>query len=802
MKLKYLFFFLLIGSGAYAYADDPLIELFKKNIIKPYESFFKQKRERVYVHLNRSEYLAGDNIWFKAYIYDPKAKQLMIETNKLYAELFDQSGKLMERKTLFVTNGLANSFFKLDQKLKNGIYTIRAYTNWMRNFNDQPIYSQEFRIRAIGSSTPVATSSSAEILPAADLQVFPEGGMFVEGIDNHFGVKLTMPNGQGTASKGYVIGPKNDTLETFTTNHLGFGDFTIYDAKKFKYKIAIEYESIKHKEITISEPLEKGIGMIVNTLLPSKIIVAINMNLQTATGLKDQDIIMAVHNNGIVYKSSYFRTTEDGFITIINKSLLGPGVNHITIFGSDFKPLAERLIFNNSNIVRGIVDIKHCLQKDSLSIEVCTTDRDNIGKTASLSFSILPAKTGGNNFSNSLHTDLLLNSSIKGNIESSNYYTESDDLKHQKDLDNLLLTQGWRRYEWPDILTNKIPAETYPFEKGFTIDASAENLFKGKGEKNSIISLFSPKNSLLLVGNVDETGNVSFTDLHLSDSSHVILSAANLKGAGSNRNLKASVNYPSFDSTITLSKSYLEKNPIADTDLSTPLTEELIELKEVVISAKKEANPFDNDPYYSINDKFYVITKENYYKYYSLESLLNSEFFIQATRNSMNDLNISMGRGQRSLFGSNSPAVIIDGIQCDLSFLSMISIYDIEAIAVNKSGSVMAQGNGSINIITRKSAIDWGESGYSRKRLLLVNGYAKNAEFFTPKYVLSPESESYQKHASIYWNPDVTTDSTGKAYLNFAIPKELKEFTIRAEGMSQSGTVYYYDRRITVRSEL
>ena len=807
MNLKHLFFTLFLWFGVNAYAQDPVVDLFKKNISSPYDNFFKQKRERIYVHLNRSEYLAGDNIWFKAYVYDAKATQLMIETNKLYAELFDQSGKLIERKTLFINNGVGNSFFKLNDNLKSGTFTIRAYTNWMRNFKDQPVFSHEFKVQSIGLSEQIARSASMNVILDPDLQIFPEGGMFVEGIDNHFGVKLTLPNGQGTASKGYLIGLKNDTLETFTTNHLGFGDFTISDAKKIKYKISIEYQGNKHKEITISEPLEKGIGMTVNTILPSKVIIAVNTNLQTATDFKDKNVFMVVHNNGTIYKSSYLRITKDGFVSTVNKSLLGPGVNYITIFDSDFKPLAERLIFNNSHTVRGIVDIKHSLQNDSLSIDVNTTGRDNMGDEASLSFSMLPAKTVGNNFSNSLFTDLLLNSAIKGNIESSNYYTESDDLKHQKDLDNLLLTQGWRRYEWSDILMEKIPEERYPFEHGFTINAISANLFKGKGEKNSTISLFSPQNNLTLLNDVDETGHALFSDLYLIDSSLVVLSATNLKGSGTNRNLKASVSYLKLDSIISIQKIQVEKDTAPTLEITSPLIK-MIELNEVVVSAK-EINPFTDDIYSSIFDKVYLITEKNYYKYNSIESLLQGEFFLQARNNTRGIMQINMNRGISGIgpgLSYNAPALIVDGfIMEDLELLSMINISDIEAIAVNKMGSAMlgSRGsNGSINIITRKKSVSWAESEYNNSRKLLVNGYEKNIEFFTPRYILSPESDTYQKYASIYWNPAVDTDSTGNARFKFAVPKELKEFTIRTEGMSQNGIVYYDERKISIKPEL
>jgi hypothetical protein len=796
MKLKLLLLLSFVSSAGHIYGQDLLPELIRQKVISPYQTFFNLPRERIYVHLNRSEYLAGDNIWFKAYVYEAKTKLPMLQTNKLYAELFDKGGKLIERKTLLVTSGLSNSFFKLNANLERGTYTIRVYTNWMRNFNDQPLFRQDILIQSVASSKETFTASKTEIT-GPDLQVFPEGGMFVEGIDNHFGVKVTLPDGHGSKVTGHLLGAQNDTLETFTTNHLGFGDFTVHEAKRVNYKVVIKDQNGLKKEIDIPQPVQTGIGMMVNTLFPTKVIIAIKTNQRTAELLQGNAILIMIHNNGVVYKSSYIKVKELAYLSTVSKSLLGPGVNYITIFGPGFKPLAERLIFNSTTAVKGVVSFNQALKGDSLSLDLTTTDPANSLISASLSLSILPVNTTGNSFSNSLNSDLLLGSAIKGEIEAADYYVESNDFQHQKDLDNLLLTQAWRGYKWPEILMDRSPEVKFPFEIGYTVEATAQNLFKGKGEKNSTISLFSPLNNLVLSGEVDDQGKASFNNLILGDSTHVIISAANLKGSGLNRNLKASVQYPQLDSLITFPKISDAKSH-AQMELK-PLTAGLIELKEVVITGKKENNPFTNNLFYSEFDRVHIITKENYYQYPSVESLLQSKFFLKVTKNQTGDLVIDMGRGVN--LGSSNPALIIDGIQMqDLSFLSIMNIQDIEAIAVNKTASSLGLngGNGSINIITRRTPLDWGDSDYRNTRTIFVKGYAKPAKFFTPKYILAPVSTTYQKYASIYWNADVNTDSSGKANISFPFPRELKEFTIRIEGISQNGTVYHDFKKVSI----
>ncbi|AFD08249.1 TonB-dependent receptor [Solitalea canadensis] len=807
MKLKHLFLSVCLLSGLYAFADDPIVELLKKKLLTPYTNYFEKKRERVYVHLSRSEYIAGDNIWFKVYVYDPAERLLTPEANKLYAELFDQNGKLVERKVLFLENGVASSFFKLKNEARAGNYTLRAYTNWMRNFQDQPFSSSIIQVTALGEqkTTPFPSDSTKATI---DLQVFPEGGLFVEGVDNHFGVKTTLPSGHGTIAYGYVLSPTNDTIQLFKTNKVGISSFTLFDAKAVNYKVGVIYNNNQKKEIEMASPVQKGIAVFVNNLLPNKLLISLKTNQQTFTEIRDKPIHVLIHNNGTVHQSLYVKFTELEKMFSVNRSLLGPGVNYITIFNEQFKPLAERVIFNNSKIPKGALTVSQHLQSDSLTLEVSTLDTASNTIAANLSFSVLPGNTTGNNFSSSLFADVILNASVKGSVEDPNYYFEKSDYQHQLDLDNLLLTQAWRKYQWPDILVEKVPGIKYPYENGFTVNATAENRFKGgKPEKNSMFSLFSPDNNLMLSAQADENGSISFKNLYLNDSTKVIVSAAGLKGGGWNRNIKANIVYHRLDTAISVNKFNDEYTPAPiATNFVKPLTEKLYELKEVVVRAEKKKNPFEGNLYSNMGDRVFEINKDNYARYTTIEDLLRNEFFLRVSRTAMGDLYIDMGRGPTSMMGSNQPSLIIDGmVMSDLSYLSIISVQDIQAVAVNKSANAMLGmrgGNGSINIVTRRTGIDWGPDGISNTRTLAVKGYAKPVAFFTPKYVLKPETETFQKYATIFWKPDIQTDSTGKTKFKFFVPKDIDDLIIRAEGISENGSIYYYNEKLVLSKGL
>ncbi len=51
----------------------------------------------------------------------------------------------------------------------------------------------------------------------------------------------------------------------------------------------------------------------------------------------------------------------------------------------------------------------------------------------------------------------MLTSELKGRIEFPEYYFENNDKESSVAIDNLILTQGWRRFNWQDVLQNKKP---------------------------------------------------------------------------------------------------------------------------------------------------------------------------------------------------------------------------------------------------------------------------------------------------------------------------------------------------------
>ena len=108
---------------------------------------------------------------------------------------------------------------------------------------------------------------------------------------------------------------------------------------------------------------------------------------------------------------------------------------------------------------------------------------------------------------------------------------------------------------------------------------------------------------------------------------------------------------------------------------------------------------------------------------------------------------------------------------------------------------------GAIFIKTRKFPLWLNDKSPTNITSLVVRGYAPAAKYYSPKYSESPETESYQKYASIYWKPDLVIDSTGVNSFKFTVPDQIRDLNVRIEGISANGTVYLEERAVRIKNQ-
>ncbi len=101
-----------------------------------YDQYHKTlPQEKLYLHTDRSFYKPGETLWFKAYLADAELKQ-NAKSQIVHVELLNPKGNVEKKLKLTPQNGILNGEFDFAQDAAGGIYKIKAYTQWMSNFEE------------------------------------------------------------------------------------------------------------------------------------------------------------------------------------------------------------------------------------------------------------------------------------------------------------------------------------------------------------------------------------------------------------------------------------------------------------------------------------------------------------------------------------------------------------------------------------------------------------------------------------------------------------------------------------------
>ncbi|MDR1129893.1 MAG: hypothetical protein LBK96_02805 [Prevotellaceae bacterium] len=185
--------------------------------------------EKVYLHLDRHFYFAGDDIWFKAYLVDAQTNRPSPTSRIVYAELISPKSKILNRLILAVDSlGSAAGDFMLKNTAVSGKYRVRAYTQWMLNFGDNFVFEKEIEVINPDASqgkkpeTDANDDKQQEIAVKnedVEIEFFPESGSLIAGVENHFGAYYWNPNIR-TGNNGEVLVSYNPKQQASGKNRI------------------------------------------------------------------------------------------------------------------------------------------------------------------------------------------------------------------------------------------------------------------------------------------------------------------------------------------------------------------------------------------------------------------------------------------------------------------------------------------------------------------------------------------------------------------------------------------------------
>ncbi|TXE17856.1 hypothetical protein ES692_08125 [Psychroserpens burtonensis] len=760
-----------------------------------YKNYSELPREIAYGHLNKSTLIKGESLGFSIYLLDKYTKTSSLLTKNVYCTIQNRSGKIIKKKMILAKNGVASGIFKIDSLFKSGNYVFKAYTNWMRNFEEQNFYVQHLKV--INPDKHSFIDADDDKYFDLDAQFLPEGGHLLLNAKNTVGVVIKDDYGFGVPYlKGRVLNTNGEEVANFETNSHGISKFKFTPKSRTVYTVELSDEEATTITLDIGEP--QGVNMSLQDL-NDKVALVFRTNESTLPNIANESFKLAIGNGSQLNVSDIAFKDKTEIKALINLIDFNTGINIITLFNKNNKPVLERLYFKHDgikSIVIGVPSVEKL--KDSLLITIPSASI-NTKQFNNLSISVLPAETKSYNHHHNIFSSTLLQPYVKGCIENARYYFTNIDNNKKSELDNLLLTQGWSSNDWTTIF-NTAPTNQFEFENGITINASLNNTKGNKflfsplqnspsitltiknGERNfSAGGLLPLENEPLKIGVIDKKDRVLKPNLYVQFSPMEI---------------------PSLEHKYT-SLKYKNKNAFKY-DASLPILDEswnkIEALDTVLLSVKKEEKRIEKIKRFNKGrvDVFNDSRRKNTTSFASYIGTKGFSVFqdFRDPRSLLIDL------PRKTSFEMNSQPLIYlnDLVVNDQRILMDIDMSTMDYVIIDKSG--LGEGirgaNGVIKIYTnymlrtREYNVSW-DSGQEIEFPLT---FSESKKFYTPLYS-TYLNDFYQNYGVIDWFPKCEIND--KSIIRFKVlDTKIKQIKLFIEGTANDGAFISEEKIITI----
>lgn len=835
-----------------------------KKYAQNYISFSKNyPQEKVYLHLDNSSYFLGETIWFKAYVTRADRNSLSNLSKVLYVELINPEGYILETKKIKIENGQCSGSFNLAVTNYAGFFEIRAYTRYMLNFSDQNYFTRVLPVYNVPENegdykTIITERPNSQRIPvkrpdsnekrSLSINFYPEGGSLVNGLNTRVAFKALGNKGENAIISGFIFDGKNEKITEINTEYLGMGTFFL-QPDSGKYRAKVRYNNTDY---TFDLPETKSAGYVMN--VNNTDTANVKIIIQKSAMLKSEPLGLSISCRGFLYVFEKINFESENALSLnLSKNLLPSGVSQITLFDSKGGVLSERLIFINHRSVMKMnlsTDKTNYQPFEKVNMHIELSDRHNNPVQTNFSVAVKDAGTCPvNPYSDNLMTNLLLTSELRGYIENPGFYFESEDKSRRQALELLMLTQGWRRYEWKEMAGVKPFNPIHPLEKELAIEGTVVSAFSKAKLKNVEVMMVLLTDSSSQRGKAltDKDGNFGFSLLdYYGNASVIIQSKLNDKrketGIRLNRNfspplkpyLSAELNVPAYirdTNTDSNEEDTILNSPYDELDSinkKLSMADRIHVLDEVVVTEKRrpvkvsvkydvaqEMDRIKDTGDWEPSDIEHFLDKINKYFSYITDSSGQSKFsykgksvyFLRDDSPDMvaADIGSILSGGSMDLVASEAAAeasasepTTIKTSETNPSEpnVQMPRFDEIESInIVEDYGSIMKLFSGNPDYDPTKIAIVVMhiKKNYQNEPIGIRNttfsGFSYPREFYNPQYGqgIMPDKKDFRR--TIYWNPDVLTDAEGKATINFFNNSTCRKMNVSAETVTENGII-------------
>jgi len=781
---SYIFFFVFSQILCF---DNVLAQ---NNEVKDELDHYRQNnyQEKIYITTDREQYLAGELLWFKVYCLDATLHQYTDLSKVAYVELISEDTIAVLQAKIELKHGVGSGSFYIPTNLNTGKFQLRGYTNWMKNYDEAFFFRKEIEIINSFRKIPYISATSSDRL---DLQLFPEGGNLVEGIESQIAFKGVDFYGRGVDFKGYLLNQQSDTLLEFQPTYLGMGSFSFRPEPNSDIKLIAVYKGNKYR---FDFPKIKDEGLVMKVSEDGEVM---HVKIKSVPALGT--IYFLAHSNNIITHSGQYSLRAGELELTIQKNELRDGINHFTLFNESQQPVCERLVFKKPKKKLGInvrANKEQFAAREKVSLDISTVQ----SKLADLSVSVFKLDSLNEQGDLNILSYLYLTSDLRGKIEHPGYYFSGD--ANFQDIDLLMLTNGWSRFRWEEILENKLPAykKFVPEKYGPIIKADIANNLNGAPAAHVFAYLSVP-------GPFPQ-----FYDAKSNGLGELYFETHNFYGPA---DIIVQTNYR-VDSTYSIDLS----DPFASRYTfypSSPLTvskslAEIINHRSVGLQALNiyqsgrinsyKVPEIGNEMFFGNADQNYLL--DDYTRFTIMEDVMREYVPGVWVRQKGGDFHFKVANFEQDLVYADDPLILYDGVPIfDVNKVMRIDPLKVKKLEVVTHRYFYRQQtyDGIVNYTTYHGDLDGFELD-PHSLLVKYEGLQIKREFYSPNYDLKNNQHMPDFRNLLYWSPDVLTDEDGNASVDFYTSDETGKFLVVVEGLSTDGRPGFATDTFEVKNEV
>lgn len=799
----------LIGQLLFS-QQNTLIEQVNESL-KEYRELFPS--EKVYVHTDRKYYSPGDVVWYQAYLADGVNHQPSQISKAIVVDLYNQNNELVAQNKVYSDGGFGNGQIDLPKKLKAGSYILKGYTNWMKNFDEAFMFEKELVV--IDSIWSFGQTEDISL----DLQFFPEGGHLVAGIKSKIAFKAINAIGYGAVVSGKIVDNENNEVADFQTEHNGMGVFLFTPQPNKTYKAILNGYGF-----AFPFPRTEEEGMVLEVDNKNKNILKLIIR-SSEKFLNSQDFSLIIHSRGQTIYALHPQLTKAENVISLPKMHFPDGIAHISLLDQNANVVFDRLVFVDKpkGNIKLNLDSSNYKPRGAIKARLNVSGPGGAPINGIFSMSVIDlSQTLDRQPQQTIYSDLLLNSDLKGFVENPMYYFNEDNPKAQAHLDLLMLTHGWSKFSWEEILNKGYDAPEYHAEKGLTLTGRLMKDGGKKPEPEGKVTFLNQKilPPVMKEAKSDENGFFQLNGLEYYNGDEVIFQGNDRKGGqyvelllDTAKAYQALIGpFESMTETVTINREavadYAEQNAVRNKiNLQYDFdSTRYRDLGSVVVHGKREQQKQGNlKNIYGQSDYTVPFSQLRTEAHHNPFQVLQGRIPGVKIEIGGTDVKISI----RNTIGKNSsgaeleelmPLILLDDHPMRYEELTTLPSIMIDRVEVYKGVSTSAfgtQGGAGVIAFYTKTGADIIKSLSSHQGAVfptvLKNGFSKPREFYEPKYnVQLPEHAKPDRRLLLSWQPMIMVENSEEVPLEFWNSDEITEVLIDIQGLSTAGEPFHF----------